>query len=250
MSESTRGRRTNDRVFLEGPHSRLRELGLVLRTVREFIRGFRALHFAGPCVTVFGSASYDETHPYYAVGRMVGQRLARLGFVVITSGGPGLMEAVNRGAREGGGLSIGCNVELPRAQPSNTYLDRLVTFRSFFVRKILLYKYSAAFIGLPGGLGTLDELAEALTLIENGLIADFPVILIGKSYWNGLTTALCRMARAGTIEPADLHLLTITDDVEEALDIVKSYAIDRFAGRTDAVLKPSGLLGEHGVQDS
>lgn len=236
---------TTDRVLLEGPHSRLRELGLVLRTVRDFIVGFRALHFVGPCVTVFGSARYDESHPYYTLAREVGQGLARLGFTVMTGGGPGLMEAANRGAQEAGGRSVGCNIELPREQVPNAYLDQSVTCRYFFVRKVLLFKYSFAFIALPGGLGTLDELSEALTLIQTGKIADFPVILIGKSYWRGFADALRAMAREGTIEPQDLHLLTITDDVEEALDILQAYATEHVSLRAHAVPKASGLLGEH-----
>src|SRR5262245_10440433 len=150
-----------DRVLLEGPHSRLREFWLVIRTVRDFIRGFRALHFVGPCVTIFGSARFPEDHPYYAIGRAVGRRVSLLGFTVMTGGGPGLMEAANRGAKDVGGRSVGCNISLPLEQAPNRYMDRSVTSEHFFVRKVLLFKYSYAFIALPGGIGTMDELFEA-----------------------------------------------------------------------------------------
>ncbi len=172
-----------DRVLLEGPHSRTREFWLVVRAFRDFIAGFRALHFVGPCVTVFGSARFPASHPYYALGREVGAAVTRVGFTVMTGGGPGLMEAANRGAREAGGRSVGCNIELPFEQAPNPYLDRSVTCRYFFVRKVLLFKYSYAFVALPGGLGTLDELAEALTLVQTGKIANFPIVLIGREYW-------------------------------------------------------------------
>ena len=143
--------------FLRGPEPRGTELVRAIRIFTEFTRGFRAFHFVGPCVTVFGSARFDASHPSYAVAREIGGRLAKAGFTVITGGGPGIMEAANRGAREAGGLSIGCNIELPREQKPNEYLDRWVTFRYFFVRKVMLVKYSYAFIALPGGFGTLDE---------------------------------------------------------------------------------------------
>ena len=177
--------------------------------------GFRALHSAGPCVTVFGSARYDESHPYYALGRAVGAAIAGLGYTVITGGGPGIMEAVNRGAREAGGRSVGCNIELPHEQQPNRYLDRWVTCRYFFVRKVLLFKYSCAFVALPGGLGTLDELSEALTLIQTGKIAGFPVVLIGRSYWRPLEQLLEHMAIEGTISRNDFSQLLITDSVAE-----------------------------------
>ena len=148
----------DDRRFLAGPQSRLRELLWALRIFVEFIRGFRALHFVGPCVTVFGSARFPEQHRYYDMARRVGAQLARDGFTVMTGGGPGIMEAANRGAKEAGGRSIGCNIELPEEQKPNAYVDRWVTFRHFFVRKVMLVKYSYAFIIMPGGAGTMDVL--------------------------------------------------------------------------------------------
>src|SRR4029434_3819351 len=172
-----------DRILLEGPHSRLREARLILKVVRDFIVGFRTFHFCGPCVTVFGSARIREGHPYYQLGVEVGKGLARLGFTVMTGGGPGLMEAANRGAREAGGRSVGCNIELPFAQEPNAYLDRWVTTEYFWVRKVLLVKYSYAFIVMPGGFGTLDELTEALTLIQTRKILQFPIVLMGRDYW-------------------------------------------------------------------
>ena len=228
-----------DRVLLEGPHSRRKELWLVLRTIRDFIRGFRTLHFVGPCVTVFGSARYDESHPYYSLGREVGRALAGLGFTVMTGGGPGLMEAANRGAREAGGRSVGCNIDLPTEQAPNRYLDRWVKCRYFFVRKVLLFKYSYAFVALPGGFGTLDELLEALTLIQTKKIANFPVVLVGSAYWRPFQDLLTQLAAAGTIDAADLNLMLITDDVVEVVSHIERHAVRRFG-----LVVPSRLLGE------
>jgi hypothetical protein len=234
---------TEDRVLLEGPHSRTRELWIILRAVRDFIAGFRALHFVGPCVTVFGSARYTAAHPYYAVAREVGAAVSRLGFTVMTGGGPGLMEAANLGAREAGGRSVGCNIELPFEQAPNRYLDRWVTCRYFFVRKVLLFKYSYAFVALPGGLGTLDELSEALTLVQTGKIANFPIVLIGRDYWQPFVDMLSHMTIAGTVGVNDLKLLMVTDDVADAMAHITRYGIEPF-GLRRRVLKPSPLLGE------
>jgi uncharacterized protein (TIGR00730 family) len=237
---------TTDRVLLQGPHSRRKDLWLVLRSLRDFIAGFRALHFVGPCVTVFGSARYSHDHPYYALGREIGGAIARLGFTVLTGGGPGLMEAANRGAREAGGRSVGCNIALPEEQQPNPYLDRSVTCRYFFVRKVLLFKYSYAFVALPGGLGTLDELSEALTLIQTGKIADFPVILIGTAYWRPFEELLRQLAREGTIDERDLDLLLVTDSVADAIEHLQRHAVDAF-GLTVRRARPFGVLGERGV---
>ena len=237
-----------DRVLLEGLHSRRRELWLVLRAVRDFIEGFRTLHFVGPCITVFGSARFDASHPYYAIGREVGAGLARVGFTVMTGGGPGLMEAANRGAREAGGPSVGCNVELPREQAPNAYLDRSVTCKYFFVRKVLLFKYSYAFIALPGGLGTLDELFEALTLIQTGKIAKFPVVLIGTDYWRPVQELLQHLVLEGTIDARDLNLLLVTDSVADAVEHVRRYASERFGLSRRS--RPLPLLGEYSVARS
>ena len=240
---------STDRILLEGPHSRRKELWLVLRSVRDFIAGFRTLHFVGPCVTVFGSARYGESHPYYTLSRDVGAGLVSLGFTVMTGGGPGLMEGANRGAREAGGRSVGCNIELPMEQEPNRYLDRSVTCRHFFVRKVLLFKYSYAFVGLPGGLGTLDELFEALVLIQTGKIEDFPVVLFGTAYWRPLQDMLQHLAQEGTISEADLKLLLVTDSLEEALDHIRRHAVERF-GLKARRIKPSTLLGERRVSQA
>jgi len=233
-----------DVVLLEGPQSRRRELALVLRTLRDFIAGFRVLHFVGPCVTVFGSARFGEGHPYYALAREVGRQVGLLGFTVLTGGGPGVMEAANRGARDVGRPSIGCNIELPHEQQPNPYVDRTVTCRYFFVRKVLLVKYSYAFIALPGGFGTLDELSEALTLIQTGKIQNFPVILMGTAYWQPLLDQLHRMVAEGTIDKNDLRLFLATDDVEEAMAHLRTYAIEAFGLRPERRPHRSRLLRE------
>jgi len=228
--------------MLEGPHSRMRELLLLWRALLDFVRGFRVLHFAGPCVTVFGSARFSESHPYYAIAREVGRRVSLMGFTVMTGGGPGLMEAANRGAQEGGGLSVGCNIELPHEQDANAYLDKWVTCHYFFVRKVLLFKYSYAFIALPGGLGTLDELAEALTLIQTKKISSYPVILIGTGYWAPFITLLQDMIRQGAVSPADLDLFLVTDDLDQAMAHLETHAVTPFG--LQRVRRPSRWLGE------
>ena len=211
--------------------------------MRDFIVGFRALHFVGPCVTVFGSARVAETHPYYELTREVGRGLGRMGFAVMTGGGPGLMEAANRGARDVGARSVGCNIALPMEQAVNPYVDRSVTCRYFFVRKVLLFKYSYGFIAMPGGIGTTDELFEALTLIQTKKILDFPVVLMGKQYWAALIKQLQDMVAAKTIDANDLALMLITDDVAEALAHIERHTIDVY-GLTRRRIRPSRLLGE------
>lgn len=209
-------------TFLAGPQSRLSELARVLRISAEFINGFRKLHFVGPCVTVFGSARFEEAHPTYHLAREVGRRLARAGATVMTGGGPGIMEAANRGARDEGGYSIGCNIRLPKEQAPNPYLDRWITFRYFFVRKVMLVKYSHAFVVMPGGFGTLDEMFEALTLVQTGKIHHFPIILMGNSYWDRLLGFVRKtLVQSGTIDVGDPGLLTVTDDPDEVEEIVR-----------------------------
>ena len=197
--------------FLAGPQRRIEELLRAFRIFSEFIRGFRALHFIGPCVTVFGSARFGEDHPYYRLARQTGAELATAGFTVMTGGGPGIMAAANRGARDVGGRSIGCNIKLPREQKPNPYLDKWITFRYFFVRKVMLVKYSYAFIALPGGFGTLDEIFETATLIQTLKIREFPVVLIGREFWRPLLAFLSeRMVKEGTIDQSDLDRLIVT----------------------------------------
>jgi uncharacterized protein (TIGR00730 family) len=206
------------RRFLQGPQPRRKELVRAVRIFLEFIRGFRALHFVGPCVTVFGSARFKEDHPYYALGREVGRELARAGFTVMTGGGPGIMEAANRGARDVGGRSVGCNVQLPQEQQPNPYLDRWMEFEYFFVRKVMLVKYSYAFVVMPGGFGTLDEIFETLTLVQTGKIKDFPIVLMGVSYWQPLLDFLRdRLVTEGTVDADDPDRVLLTDSPDEAL---------------------------------
>ncbi len=232
--------------MLDGPQSRLLDLQLVLRSVRDFIHAFRTLHFAGPCVTVFGSARFAPGHPYYELSREVGAALSRLGFTVMTGGGPGVMEAANRGAREAGGWSVGCNIRLPFEQHANPYLDRWVTCEYFFVRKVVLFKYSYAFVAMPGGFGTLDELFSALTLIQTGKIRNFPMVLIGVDYWAPLVEQLKLMVREATISETDLDLLLVTDDVEAAMAHIRERAIARFGLRPRKTPHPWAVLGERG----
>ncbi len=230
--------------FLEGPQPRGFELVRAARIFLEMMRGFRALHFAGPCVTVFGSARFKEDHPYYAMAREVGRELARCGFTVMTGGGPGIMEAANRGAKDAGGRSIGCNIELPVEQQPNPYLDRWITFRHFFVRKLMLVKYSYAFVALPGGFGTLDEIFETATLIQTRKIRDFPLVLLVKDFWRPLTDFLREpVARLGLIEARDADHLLVTDSVGEAVAMIRDVAMSRFGLRYRAPTR-RWFLGE------
>ena len=207
-----------ERRLLDRPHSRIHEFFSLLRIMREFVGGFRKLHFVGPCVTVFGSARFKEEHPYYKLAREVGSAIASLGFTTITGGGPGIMEAANRGAQEAGGRSIGCNIILPKEQAPNRYLDRVVNFRYFFVRKVMLVKYSQAFIIMPGGFGTLDEAFEATTLIQTKKIFDFPMIFVGVDYWQPLFDFLRDgLLAEGTIAAEDLDRLVLTDSVAQVV---------------------------------
>ncbi|HQR32256.1 MAG TPA: TIGR00730 family Rossman fold protein [Blastocatellia bacterium] len=233
---------SSDRYFLEGPKSRGSETMMVFRILAEFIRGFRHLHFVGPCVTVFGSARFKEDHPYYQLAREVGAALSNLGFTVMTGGGPGIMEAANRGAWEAKGTSIGCNITLPFEQKPNPYLDKMIQFRYFFIRKVMLIKYSYAFVVLPGGVGTMDELFEALTLIQTHKIKDFPIVLMGKEYYYELYDFLEEMVRQKTISPEDLRFLMLTDSVEEAMAHIEQHAVQKFALKR--LPKPIRMLGE------
>ena len=232
----------DDRVFLEGPHNRTGELFFALRVLWEFIRGFRTLHFVGPCVTVFGSARFKPGHPYYEMGRQVGAGVVGLNLTVMTGGGPGIMEAANRGAKEAGGRSVGCEIRLPVEQEANPYMSRSVVFRYFFVRKVLMLKYSYAFVILPGGFGTMDECFETLTLIQTGKILNFPVIVMGVSYWSRLRDMLDSMVEEGTISESDLELLCFTDSVDDAMTHIQDHALGKFGLRRP--LPPLRILGE------
>jgi uncharacterized protein (TIGR00730 family) len=215
--------------FLEGPKRREVEFLHAGRIFLEFMKGFRAFHFVGPCVTVFGSARFAEDNPYYAMAREAGRCLAEAGFTVVTGGGPGTMEAANRGAKEGSGRSIGCNIALLHEQQPNSYLDKVITFRYFFVRKVMLVKYSYAFIVMPGGFGTLDEVFETVTLIQTAKINDFPVVLLGSDFWGPLLEYMAgTLVPAGTIDKRDLGLFRVTDSPKEAVDYVTEIGMAKF----------------------
>src|SRR5438093_5543498 len=217
-----------DEVFLEGPRSRFAEFCTLLRVMRDFLRGYRALHFVGPCVTVFGSARIKPDDPHYELALKMGAAIARLGFTVMTGGGPGIMAAANRGAKEVGGRSVGCNIELPLEQVSNMYLTRCIRLHYFFVRKALLVKYSYAFVVMPGGVGTLDELFEALTLIQTGKIKNFPIVIMGTDYWKELIDFMNKMAQRTMIAEADLRLIYATDSIDEAIEHIRTKTIEPF----------------------
>lgn len=210
-------------VFLEGPRSRGYELNFAMRVFGQFMKGFRTLHFIGPCITVFGSARFTEEHPYYQAAREFGKRISDLGLTVMTGGGPGIMEAANRGAFENGGKSVGCNVRLPFEQKPNKYMNKWMTFEHFFVRKVMMVKYSYAFIIMPGGFGTMDEFFETLTLVQTRTITQFPIVLYGKEFYKDLWEAIEFMAQQGTINRDDLSLVLLTDDIDDAINHIRTY---------------------------
>ena len=236
-----------DHSFLSGPRSRLHDFGTLFRVSLDFLRAFRVLHFVGPCVTIFGSARTKPGTTYYELARRMGEACAKLGFTVMTGGGPGIMEAGNRGAYEAGGRSIGVNIELPFEQHVNPYVQKSFTMRYFFTRKTVLIKYSYAFIVLPGGAGTLDEMFETMTLIQTGKLRNFPIILMGKDYWQPLVDFVDRMAEEGTISPEDPNIIFFTDDVEEAVAHLQRHAVRQFGLRRQRLPKPSPLLDEQAL---
>ena len=207
--------------WLRGPDDLLTDFDRAVTVFNEFVHGYRALLDLGPTVTVFGSARLLEGSPYYELTRSVARRLAQSGFTVMTGGGPGIMEAANRGAKEGGGLSVGCNIELPHEQEPNPYLDRSLTFDYFFVRKVMLVKYSSGFLFMPGGLGTLDEVFETLTLMQTGKLKDFPCVAMGEAFWRPLIEFAERsMLATGTLSPGEIEL-ELTDDPQVAVDYIQ-----------------------------
>lgn len=214
----------DEEKFLSGPRSRLDEFLFVCRVAIEFIKAFRVLHYIGPCITVFGSARFKENHQYYKMARKISGKIAQTGFTIMTGGGPGIMEAANRGAKDVDGKSVGCNILLPFEQTGNPYLDKFYNFRYFFVRKVLLLKYSYGFVIMPGGFGTLDELFETLTLIQTQKIHNFPVVLMGTDFYAPLMQHIQSMAEKGTISKTDLELFLLTDSEEEALAHLARYA--------------------------
>lgn len=220
-----------EHVYLEGPKSRGYELSFAWRVFKQFMKGFRTLHFVGPCITVFGSARFKEDHVYYEQAREFGKRIGEIGFTTLTGGGPGIMEAANRGAFESGGKSVGINIQLPFEQQANPYLHKSITFEHFFVRKVLLVKYSYAFVIMPGGFGTMDEFFETLTLVQTNSISQFPIVLFGKEYYSGLWNYAEYMAQQGTISRDDMKLVLITDSIDEAMEHIQLYITKNYKVR-------------------
>lgn len=229
--------------FLKGARGRWNELKYVIGVFFQFMKGIRTLHFVGPCVTVFGSARFGEDHVYYKQARQVSAKLAEQGFTIMTGGGPGIMEAANRGAKGVGGASVGCNIVLPHEQKHNPYMDKFVNIEYFFVRKELLRKYSFAFIIMPGGFGTLDEFFETLTLIQTKKLSQFPIVVMGLEYHKGIIEHVNEMIEAKTISPEDQDLLLFTDDIDEAVEHIRQYAdTNRIVKLQEQ--KPNWILGE------
>lgn len=228
MVKSTRIIPAKEHVYLDGPKPRIYELGFAFEVLWQFIKGFRTLHFVGPCITVFGSARFKEDHPYYKAAVQMGKAIADLGFTTMTGGGPGIMEAANRGAYENGGTSVGVNIKLPFEQHVNPYVHKSITINYFFIRKVLLVKYSYAFIIMPGGFGTMDEYFETLTLVQTKTINDFPIVLFGKEYFQPLMDYCAYMVEQGTISPEDMNLVLVTDDINEAVQHIQQYVQKNF----------------------
>ena len=212
---------TDDPRLLAGPEGFGRDLWRSARMWRELVTGFWRLRRLGPAITVFGSARTPADHPWYDLARQMGRKMGEAGFTIMTGGGPGLMEAANLGARDAGALSVGCTIELPREQVTNPYVDLAIDFRYFFVRKVMLVKYSSAFVFMPGGFGTVDEVFETATLIQTGKIRGFPVVGLGRDYWASVEQAVTKtMVDTGTIDPPDTDLFRITDDPDEAVSFL------------------------------
>ena len=230
--------------FLSGPQSRLKDFRFALSVLFEFIKGFRALHFVGPCVTIFGSARFKDGHPYFEKTEELSARIAQLGFSIMTGGGPGIMEAANKGAREAGGRSVGCNIVLPHEQQHNAYLDKWVNIKYFFVRKTLLLKYSYAFVVMPGGFGTLDEYFEALTLIQTKMINEFPIVIFDTAFHKELIAHIDLLKKEQTISPEDTNLFLVTDSVEEAVAYIQKNSIAKFNLRPEQPKRPFKWLFE------
>ena len=217
---------TAEKAFLSGRRNREADLESAVRFFLEFLRGFETFDFDQPCVTIFGSARFTEAHPYYQIAREVGAELARAGFAVMTGGGGGIMEAANRGAKEAGGLSLGCNIQLPREQKPNRYLDKFILFQHFFVRKVLLVKYSSAFVVMPGGFGTLDEAFEIATLMQTHKLERFPVIAVGTEFWDKLVGFVQHtLLEAGTISHEDVGFIQRVDTAADVIRVIRDSGL-------------------------
>jgi len=238
----------NEIKFLEGPRSRWYDFKYTISVLFEFIKGFRALSFVGPCVTIFGSARFKEDHEYYQQARQLAGEIAKLGFTIMTGGGPGIMEAANRGAKDVGGRSVGCNIVLPAEQYQNPYLDKWVNMKFFFVRKVLLVKYSYAFVIMPGGFGTLDEFYEAITLVQTKKIESFPIIIFNREYHKDLLAHNDRLMKEGTISANDPSLYLVTDSIEEAVNYIKEKSIVVFKLQYSKTPRPLRGFFEKGLK--
>lgn len=225
----------DERDFLKYARTPEKERARLKRINDEFIRGFRGLFKVGPAVTVFGSARFKPSHPYYKLARATGAELAKAGFATLTGGGPGIMEAANRGAHEAGGKSYGLNIILPHEQSENPYVEKSIEFQYFFTRKVCLVKYSCAFIVMPGGLGTLDELFEAATLIQCRKIGPFPLILMGSKFWRGLREWGQEMMEAGVFTREEIGFGYVTDSPKEAVDLIVRSLPSALSQRLDPV---------------
>lgn len=215
----------HEQILLEGPRKRISDLRTLFHIIIEFIKGFHTFRNLRSCVTVFGSARFLEYHPYYQLAHQTASLLARSGFSIMTGGGPGIMEAANKGAREVGGLSLGCNITLPIEQKPNNYLDKFVEFDHFYIRKVMLLRYSCAFVVFPGGFGTLDEFFETLTLIQTKKISNFPIIMMGMDFWHPLKDFIFdTLLENHTINAHDIELISFTDDIDYTLERIITYA--------------------------
>ena len=237
----------SENAFLAGPRSRWQEFLFSLEVLFQFIKGFRNLHFVGPCITIFGSARFSKDDVYYQTTETLATTLGQMGFAIMTGGGPGIMEAANKGAKNAGALSLGCNIELPFEQHPNPYLDRMVNIRYFFVRKELLRKYSSGFVIMPGGLGTLDEFFEVITLIQTGKMKNFPVVVMGLEYHEQLMRYFESLIKEATVGSTDFQHILFTDDIAEAAEHIRNFtemSPEKHA-HTDA---PLWILGERKIK--
>ena len=228
--------------FLDGPNSRGRELSFSFKLMVQLLKGFRKLHFVGPCITFFGSARLKSDHPFYIKTERLAADLAGMGFTIMTGGGPGIMEAANKGAFENGGRSVGCAIKLPHEQVVNDYMHKWIVFDYFFVRKVLLLKYSYAFIVMPGGFGTLDELFETITLIQTAILHQFPIVVMGEEYYADILAMIQKMEAEKTISRDDKKLLIFTDDTEKAKNHIEKYIAQNY--KIKSKKKALWLLGE------
>lgn len=230
---------TKDRSLLSGPKRRLQDVRMLFSIAFEFVKGFRSLYKVGPCTTFFGSARFHSDHRYYELARETARLVAQSGFTIMTGGGPGIMEASNRGARDVKGRSIACNVTLPHEQKPNPYLDFSVEFSHFFIRKVMLLRYSYAFVVFPGGFGTLDEVFETITLVQTKKIDSFPIVLMGTEFWDPMKDFINHtLLKNRTISEEDLKLIYFTDDPEEALSCILSCTERRFGLKSSMPRKP------------